>query len=148
MTTHRNKIDKKNIENFFKERARKHSKHEPLKTVIYQDKNPILARKRDEYEKNKIRSLINFSNDDIVLDIGCGIGRWADEISGIVKKYIGVDYINAFINIANSKFKKNKNISFICLDSTKLLNLEVKLNGPYSIFLIVGLFLYIDDEEV
>ena len=90
-TNHR--INKKNIETFFKERANKHDELNPLKTVIYQDKNQVLAKERDTYEKNKIKSLVNFSKNQVVLDIGCGIGRWADEISSEVKNYIGIDYI-------------------------------------------------------
>ena len=49
----KNDIKKKNIENFFKQRAKSYNKSNPLKTVIYQDKNPALAIKRDKFEKKK-----------------------------------------------------------------------------------------------
>ena len=141
------KLDKKNIKMFFKERAKKHEEKYPLKSVIYQDKNPSLAKERDLYEKNKIRNLLKISKDDVVLDVGCGIGRWAGEMSGMVKKYIGIDYINEFINIAKTKYKSNSNTHFICLDGTKLSNFEVKNHSPYNVIIIIGFFMYIDTEE-
>jgi SAM-dependent methyltransferase len=144
-TNHR--INKKNIETFFKERANKHDELNPLKTVIYQDKNQVLAKERDTYEKNKIKSLVNFSKNQVVLDIGCGIGRWADEISSEVKNYIGIDYIREFIDIANLKYKNKKNTNFFCVECTKLSNSDVISHSPYSVIMILGLFPYINNKE-
>jgi len=141
------KIDKKNIKLFFQERAKTHDENYPLKSVIYQDKNQALAKDRDAFEKNKIKKLLNISEDDVVLDVGCGIGRWAEGMSNVVKKYVGIDYISEFINIAKKKYKYNNNIHFICLDGSKLSAPEVKSHSPYSIIMIVGLYLYIDNEK-
>ena len=47
------KIDKKNIKLFFEGRAKTHNENHPLKSVIYQDKNPGLAIERDILEKKK-----------------------------------------------------------------------------------------------
>ncbi len=124
MSLDQKKINKTNIENFFKERAINHDVKNPLKSVIYQDKNPSLAKKRDKYEKNKIKKILKPSKSDVILDIGCGIGRWAEEMSGSVKEYVGIDYISEFINIAKAKYKNNNNTHFICLDGTKLSDLE------------------------
>ena len=140
-------INKKKIKRFFEERANTHDENNPLKSVIYQDKNPSLAKKRDDYEKNKIQKILELSESDVILDIGCGIGRWAREMSGMVKKYIGIDYISEFINIAKIKHESNTNVHFICLDGTKLLNPEVKNHSPYTIVMIIGFFMYIDTEE-
>ena len=148
MSLDQKKINKTNIENFFKERAINHDIKNPLKSVIYQDKNPSLAKKRDNYEKNKIKKILKPSKSDVILDIGCGIGRWAEEMSGSVKEYVGIDYISEFIDIANAKYKNNTNTHFICLDGTKLSNLEVKNLSPYTIVMIIGFFMYIDNEEI
>ena len=147
MIKNNKKVNSDNIKKFFEERANKHDENNPLKSVIYQDKNPSLAKERDLYERNKIRNLLKISKDDVVLDVGCGIGRWAGEMSGMVKKYIGIDYINEFINIAKTKYKSNSNTYFICLDGTKLSNFEVKNHSPYNVIMIIGFFMYIDTEE-
>jgi SAM-dependent methyltransferase len=140
-------INKQNVKIFFQERAKTHNKVYPLKSVIYQDKNPSLAKDRDAFEKKKIISIINFSKNDVVLDVGCGIGRWAGEICDKVKKYVGIDYIEEFINISNSIYKNKKNTHFICLDGAKLLNPKVKPHSPFTIIMFVGFFMYIDDHE-
>ena len=108
MTNNKKEISKKNIKIFFKDRANTHDEKQFLKTVIYQDKNPKLAKKRDLFEKKKIKDILNVSKNDVILDIGCGIGRWADGMSEKVKKYVGIDYLDEFINIANIKYKKKK----------------------------------------
>ena len=82
-------ISKKKIKIFFKDRANTYDEKQSLKTVIYQDKNPMLAKERDLFEKKKIKDILNVSKNDVILDIGCGIGRWADGMSEKVKKYVG-----------------------------------------------------------
>lgn len=141
------KVNKKNIKKFFKDRAKKHEESNPLKSVIYQDKNPALAKTRDAFEKNKIISLINISKDDVVLDIGCGIGRWAKEMSSMVKKYVGVDNVEEFINISKKTYKNNDNTHFICQDGVNLLSKKIKSHSPFTIIMTVGFFMYISDEE-
>lgn len=141
------KVNKKNIKKFFEDRAKKHEESNPLKSVIYQDKNPALAKTRDAFEKNKIINLINISKDDVVLDIGCGIGRWAKEMSGLVKKYVGIDNVEEFINISDKIYKDNDNTYFVCLDGINLLSREVKSHSPFTIIIMVGFFMYISDKE-
>ena len=58
--------------------------------------------------------LSNFKNKTF-LDVGCGIGRWAEDLSKITKKYVGIDYVREFINIAKAKYNnQNKPIDNIC----------------------------------
>ena len=77
--------------------------------------------------------------------------RYVDKNGALVyeieKKYVGIDYIKDFINIANAKYKDKSNVNFICLEGTDLSNIQVKNHSPYSVFLILGLYPYIDDEE-
>ena len=140
------KLNKNNIKRFFESRAINYDKKNPLKSVIYQDKNPSLAKKRDLFEKKKIKDLINFSKEDVVLDIGCGIGRWG-EISTKVKKYVGIDYTEKFIKIAESTFKNDKNTHFVYGDAANFINTEVKYHLPYSTIIIMGFFIYIDNKQ-
>jgi SAM-dependent methyltransferase len=140
-------VDKKKIKKFFLERANKHDNKNPLKSVIYQDKNPKLAKERDNFEKKRIQKILNISKDDTILDVGCGIGRWAESFSEVAKNYVGVDYIDDFIKIANLKYIDKDNLHFICLEGSELSNSKVKSYSPYTVFMILGLHPYIDDEE-
>lgn len=140
-------VNKQNIKIFFQERANTHDKNNPLKSVIYQDKNPLLAKKRDKFEKKKIYKILGLSRSDVVLDIACGIGRWADLISKVVKKYVGIDYMDDFIKIAKKNHINNKKVHFICADGTQLYNSKVNYHSPYTIILISGFFVYINKKD-
>jgi hypothetical protein len=65
----------------------------------------------------------------------------------VVKKYVGIDYTSGFIDIAKANYKNKRNAHFICLDGTKLSDLEVKRHSPYTVILIIGFFLYIHNKE-
>lgn len=143
----KNIINNKNVKTFFRQRAKLHDVKNPLKTVIYQDKKPHLAIQRDIYEKKKIKKLINIDKEDSVLDIGCGIGRWANEMPNKIKKYVGVDNSIEFIKIAKKNIQKKKNKFFICLEGSNLLSPQIKSHSPFTIILIMGLFPYIDNNS-
>lgn len=62
-----------------------------------------------------ICSYINFCPNDVVADIGCGIGLLFDQCKHIVKEYHGVDFSESFINhfktrIENDPFKPKVNL--------------------------------------
>ncbi len=110
-----NRVFGKNIEvsygathEFFENRAKKHNDNHPYVTILYQDKNPELTEQRNEYEKGFVKNLLKLGRDSKVLDIGCGIGRWAEEIEDSI--YLGVDFSKSLIAIAreNPAFRKKR----------------------------------------
>ncbi len=147
MSLNDKKIDKKKIKIFFEQRAKTYDENNPLKSVIYQDKNPSLAKNRDAYEKKKIKKILDVSIRDTVLDIGCGIGRWAEELGEKVKEYVGIDYMDEFVKIARTRYKENKNIHFYCIDGSNLDNLNVNSHSPYTLIMILGLYPYITNND-
>ena len=69
-------------------------------------------------------SFFNFysqlSEDDIILDIGCGSGRFIDVIkNGFNNKIIGIDYSSA-VQVAYNSFKHNPNICIVQADALML----------------------------
>ncbi len=49
----------------------------------------------------------------VVVDFGCGNGKYAGLLSNKTQKYVGIDISKEQIRIAKSKFKDNKNAGFI-----------------------------------
>ena len=43
---------------------------------------------------------INFNKSSKILDIACGIGRWADAIPDEVFEYCGIDFSDELVEIA------------------------------------------------
>jgi SAM-dependent methyltransferase len=76
---------------FFEERARRVEHLGPLRAVIYQDKHPDLAERRDEAEKEKLLPILKLAPSLRLLDVGCGTGRWADTVVPLVAAYHGID---------------------------------------------------------
>ncbi len=70
--------------------------------------------------------LKNISNNDTVLDIGCGNGFVAYDVSQKAKKVIAIDIIEKNIKQAKEKFS-HENLTYILGDATKF-NFKEKIN--------------------
>ena len=93
-------INDQAVKTFFEERAKKALPHK-YNYVIYQDDHPELAIQRDEYEKKFILEKIYINDGIKILDIGCGVGRWADAfVNYNIGKYVGTDICSEFLQIA------------------------------------------------
>lgn len=75
-----------------------------------------------------------------VLDIGCGIGQYADISKG---KYLGVDLNEKYIKYARKRHQKS-NQSFICTDVVTGLH----ENSKFDLVLMVDFLHHISDENV
>lgn len=81
-----------------------------------------------------------------VFDVGCGIGRWADNLRNEVKFYTGIDYIDGFIDAASQRFSQDKNVSFIRMSATDI-DME-KLSSIYDVTIITGCLMYVNDKDI
>lgn len=80
----------------------------------------------DWVEKTTILNALNLKKDDIVLDIGCGTGRFTREIAKRCKKVYGVDFSPESIDILNKKAQQEgiENIESHICDITKQLPIK------------------------
>lgn len=143
-------IDDDTTLNFFKTRIKKSLPHR-YNYVIYQDSNPELALQRDLYEKEKIAPYLKISEHSMVLDLGCGVGRWGDEIVPKLTagKYIGIDYNEDFLKIAKENFSYSKRCAFYRGSFQESEN--ILRDHGYSAFdtiLINGVLMYINDIDI
>lgn len=139
-------INEEAIKEFFSHRATNYNPDEPLVSILYQDSNPKLAQERDIFEKNKIIPLLNLNGEENVLDMGCGIGRWAEALSDKVAHYHGTDLDEQLINIANDRFKNNNNVTFQTLVAKQVTPDNLSVKPPYDLIIVAGVFQYINDQ--
>ncbi len=99
-------IDYQKTRQFFKNRAGKFSDDNPYSVTMYQDNNKKLVEERNQKETNKLCPLLQLNSESKVLDVACGIGRWADSLPVDIKEYCGVDFSKELIQIANQRNKK------------------------------------------
>jgi SAM-dependent methyltransferase len=132
---------------FFESRGEKLSVEHPLTSVLYQDNNPDLAKQRDAFEKNRIKPLLRLHDGARVLDIGCGIGRWADALADSVSTYHGVDFSASLIEAARSR-NQHGSCSFEVLAAQDVHLDKLPSRQRVSHVLIAGVLLYLNDDDV
>ena len=139
-------LDYEKTKAFFRNRSEKYNDANPYAATMFQDDHPELVVKRDKYEKDKLYPLLKLNANSKILDLACGIGRWADMAAKVAEKYVGIDFSEELISIANSR-NKAPNISFrtgSALELPTVLDSTEKFNR----ILIVGLFMYLNDEDI
>ena len=140
-------VDKEAIQEFYYDRSRKFSKEAPYVSVLFQDLNPELARRRDQFEKELVLPILNASKNDRVLDVGCGVGRWAEVLLDKVKMYHGTDPCAPLIEIALDRFRDNESASFQTIAAQDGSPTRLDRQPPFSLVLLAGVLQYLDDED-
>lgn len=133
---------------FFKNRANKFQESNPYSVTMYQDNNKELVQARNQKEIEKILPLLNLNHNSKVLDIGCGMGRWADALPKDIYEYCGIDFSGELIQIAKNR-NTFSNFSFFegkASDIEKVLSHESK--DKFNIVLMVGILMYINDKDL
>lgn len=132
---------------FFKNRAGKFNEDSPYSVTMYQDHNQNMVKERNQREVDKLYPLLKLNECSKVLDIGCGIGRWADAIRQEIKGYCGMDFSGELIEIANKRNKK-ENYSFHESDLKNIEEIQKKHEGKYNRVLMIGILMYINDDDL
>ncbi len=76
--------------------------------------------KAEDYQKKIFKFLKPKIKGKIVLDVGCGNGRYASLLAPISKEYLGLDISKQQLKIAKYKTKKFKKIKFINCSAEKI----------------------------
>lgn len=144
-------LDSQKVHDFWMHRIEKKLPYD-YNLVNFQDRNPERAIKRDRIEKDKIRCFLSIKPGDSFLDIGCGIGRWCDEILPLLEtgRYVGIDYTEAFIRKATYRYKDDSRCFFFQGDFLNL-NEVLKQNGidfKFDKVFINGVLMYINDSDI
>ena len=136
-------IDSEKIKSFWNNNAKKDSS---LKSVLLgYDFGENSADLHNQQEAEIVRT---FTGNDkkTVLDIGCGIGRWAYNLKPVIKAYDGIDFSEDFVNAANNHFKDASEINFYCMSAIEIDT--VKLLEKYDVVIAAAVSMYINDDEL
>lgn len=107
-------IDTSAVQEWFNCRAKSMGKNNPYTTVLFGDQNPDYARKWDDFEKKHIMPKLKLDGNCSILDIGCGIGRYAETVIPCCGYYCGVDFSSEMIATAKDRIQfKEKNYDFV-----------------------------------
>lgn len=147
-------INYQETKRFFDGRVAKYNQVAPYTVTSYQDANPDLAMARDGHEKEVIFPLLGLTQQDKVIDIGCGIGRWGDFLADKVAGYLGTDFSEPLLDLASKRIATQScaaKIHFQCIAMQDLWNIHPKdflLPPPFSCAIIGGVMSYINDVDI
>ena len=129
------KIEQKKVKSFFNNMSVQGENQ--LKSVNLQS-DSHLSKERDKNERDIIFPLLNLSGGEKVLEIGCGIGRFAEHIKRDIKIYQGIDFSQKFIKLAQTKFSEFKNIHFQLMSATKIEQKKLKVKPKFDLIVTGG----------
>lgn len=92
--------------------------------------------------KRLLLDVIGDYKDKTILDLGCGIGCFAFELSNLAKKVVGIDISERVIDYA-IKHNSNENVEYLVHDITKL----NCVNESFDIVFSDMVFNYIEDYD-
>lgn len=141
-------IDSKSTESFYDQRAKTiNNREQKYTTVLLGDQNPNYSIKWDKFEKDYIIPKLTLGKEKKVLDLGCGIGRWADDISDKCGYYCGVDFSAEMIKVAKQK-KRSGNCEFLNLSLKEAVKDNRVISIKYDVIIVTGVSMYINDDEL
>ncbi|MDR1183146.1 MAG: class I SAM-dependent methyltransferase [Bacteroidales bacterium] len=100
---------------------------------------------RNERENKILQSFVG-TNPLSILDIGCGIGRWAHNLQYQIKVYHGIDFSDEFVKAAGNTFKENPNVQFFQMSATEIDT--ARLLPCYDLIIVTGVAMYINDDTI
>lgn len=137
------KIDKEYVKEFFDKRADKEV--DSLMTITsFQDKENLDQRQIEE-------SKIVLENIDLtgkkILEIGCGLGRWAEVFHDKCESYLGLDYAENLIKLAKEYYNYD-NCEFQVMSALEINIDELLIKPPFDIIFIAGVLIYLNDDDI
>ncbi|PID53269.1 MAG: methyltransferase type 12 [Micrococcales bacterium] len=145
-------IDPAAVQAFFAGRGCGVSEDHPLTSVLYQDHDPGLAERRDAHEKQVAMPLLRLAAGFRVLDVGCGIGRWAGPVLAAGSDYVGVDYSAEVLAVGA---RRHPGARFVHASMTGLQQPAVSAQlrdcdgaTGFERIIMVGVLMYANDEDV
>ena len=141
-------IDTKNTISFYNQRAKTiKTREREYTTVLLGDQDPDFSVKWDAYEKQFILPKLKLTKEKLVLDIGCGIGRWAEAVVGQCKEYYGVDFSSEMIAVAKQNVRNN-HCHFYTMSIVDALSDPKITARKYDLVLMAGVSMYINEDEL
>jgi predicted O-linked N-acetylglucosamine transferase (SPINDLY family)/GT2 family glycosyltransferase/ubiquinone/menaquinone biosynthesis C-methylase UbiE len=93
---------------------------------------------------SRIDRYVKFNKNDIVLEIGCGIGRVGRELASKCKKWIGCDISGNMLGHAQERLSHLKNIDLVELPSC---NLSPILDSSIDVVYCTVVFMHLDEWD-
>lgn len=136
-------IDTSNVQSFWQERSKHNNSHS---TLLGNQEDANMNILRNKHETEIFNSFIPNIGSANILDIGCGVGRWVENLNKNFKTYHGFDFTKGYIDQAKEKYIDDQNCHFWNMSTTEMNKTTCPLF--YDIIIINGVVMYINDTEL
>jgi len=137
-------IDTKKVNAFFEKRFLPLN---PLASVMVRgSENDGIAEERNKREGRLLRSFIGQDVKISVFDIGCGMGRWVENLKGNIKQYVGIDFVDSYVKYAQNLYRELSFVNFHKMSATNIN--KTCLTPPYNLIISTGLSMYLNDSAL
>nr|WP_295162401.1 class I SAM-dependent methyltransferase [uncultured Methanobrevibacter sp.] len=136
-------INSEKVKNFFADRANRELESD-LSIVLFQDKEN--SEQRHIEEKKLFHEHIDVTGKK-VLEVGCGIGRWVEALHDKCESYLGIDYTEDLIKIAEETYDYD-NCKFQVMSATDIDEDALLIEPPFDVIIFSGVLMYINDEDI
>ena len=136
-------INADKVKDFFNKRANKDVESD-YSIVLFQDKEN--SEQRHEEEKKIFHDNIDVSGKK-VLEIGCGIGRWVEALHDKCASYLGLDFSEDLLEIAEKTYDYD-NCKFQLMSATDIKVDELVIEPPFDVIIFSGFLMYINDDDI
>ncbi|WP_244247109.1 class I SAM-dependent methyltransferase [Nocardioides euryhalodurans] len=140
------RLDSEKVSKFFERRAARIPELGATRAVIYQDRHPDLAEKRDAYERRVLTPRLELDGSQRLLDVGCGTGRWTSTISSKVASYHGIDFAPGLVEHAAAEHGQPPRVRFSVADASDFSLDSLGEHEPFDRVLVSGVFIYLNDD--
>ena len=137
-------INYKDSLRFWNQRARKTNGLSNLSITLFND-DPVEVKRRHNIEIKVLFDNIDFLKAQMILDLGCGIGRFTLPLAKRAKFVVGVDFSQPLLHIAirNAKDSHISNVDFICSSADTF-----RYRKKFELIIVSALFIYLNDAEI
>ena len=142
------KLDYSKTKEFFDNRFAKYNEKNPYAVTMYQDNHPELVAYRNKAETKKLIPLLKTDEHSRILDVGCGIGRFADAIGNGIEYYLGVDFEEGFIKVANERNKDELHHFEAITVNDVASRCANGMLRKFNRILMIGILLYFNDDDI
>jgi ubiquinone/menaquinone biosynthesis C-methylase UbiE len=136
-------INTDSVKDFFDRRASKEVDNLMVITSFQEKEN---LNKRQEEESKVLLDKISLQGKKVI-EIGCGLGRWAAFFHDKCDEYLGIDYSRNLIKIA----KENYNYANCHFQEMSAFDIDIEkliVNPPFDIIFIAGVLIYLNDADI
>ncbi len=105
-----------------------------------------IALLRNQYESELVQSKIDFNNKR-VFEVGCGTGRWAQNLCKLIKSYLGIDFSPELIRSAQT-LNIGDHCKFQVMPANNLESDKLIIPPPFDIIICSGICVYLNDADL